>query len=74
VVKTAEVDPETIEEVFEKCLSHGEVASGWAVLIRTEMGPKKLAKLLTGLNLGELESDVVSQGLQIARSVLARAV
>jgi len=74
VTKTSSVDSEAIEEIFEKSLSNGEVASGWAVVIRTEMSPKKLPKILSALELGEREASVIEQGLRIARGVLSRAV
>lgn len=68
------IDDETLTEVFEKALANGELAQGWAVVIRTELGSKKIGKVLDSLALGEVEAEVVKTGLDIARGVLGRAI
>jgi nucleolar MIF4G domain-containing protein 1 len=68
------MDDETVTEVFEKALANGELAQGWAVVIRTELNAKKIGKVLDSLAVGEVEAEVVKTGLEIARGVLARAI
>ena len=68
------MDDETVTEVFEKALANGELAQGWAVVIRTELNAKKIGKVLDSLAVGEVEGEVVKTGLEIARGVLARAI
>jgi hypothetical protein len=74
VIKGFSIDIEAVQEVFEKTLSNGEVASGWAVIIRTEMGPKKLPKILKALGMGQQEARVIEHSLKAAREVLSRAI
>ncbi|KAK1925706.1 osmoregulation-related protein [Papiliotrema laurentii] len=68
------LDVEGVEDIFEKSLSNGELAQGLAILLGTQLGPKKLDKAIEGLGLGEKEGAIVTSCLQSAREVLARAI
>lgn len=66
-------DPETVEEVFDKCLSNLELAQGLLVVIKTKMG-KKIIKILEDLDIKGKEKQAVLSGLDVAKLVLAQAI
>jgi nucleolar MIF4G domain-containing protein 1 len=73
--RTEAMDVEAVEEAFEKSLSDSKLASGWSIVLRMELGQKKIEKVLEHCGIaGAREVDTVTAGLDLGRAVVARGL
>lgn len=68
------IDEEAIEEIFSKTLTDSKLASGFAIVMRMELGPKKLNKHVEQCGLSPRQRETILPGLSIGQSVVARGM
>lgn len=68
------IDDEAIEDVFGKTLTDSKLASGFAIVLRMELGPKKLGKHVEQCGFAPREQEVIRSGLKIGQAIVARGM